>query len=115
MQLQHSHDNLMSFLDEIIFDKTDLENVKKGINDLVNGIIDVKTFKMIIVQSRKKIYIATKDLFLHYIQSIPHDNSLYNNKISSESLRKQLIERDVFLEAIGKRLINLIILLKMRD
>ena len=99
---------LSNSLEKIIFDENDFNKLKQTINDLTLGLIEPKTLKEIIINTRFRLLEVLLEFFPFYLKhdSFQHSVKEYTNESETPDppLIEELKEKDELLQELGNRI-----------
>lgn len=87
-------------LEEIVFDKAELEELKIAVENFNKGIITAKELKQNLLQCRGRI---VKDISNFLVYCLNRDNSNQSG-LEGEQLRRELLDRNELLEVVAKKI-----------
>ena len=101
--------------EEIIFDPSELEQIKHKINDFTNNLITAKGLKLFLLQSRERMYEDFEQFFNqyedHFIKGLLGNGKQNETQISSNKeilrLKKELVEKNKLLDNVTRRVVDL--------
>lgn len=93
--------NLEKALESIVFNKTDLNNLKSIIKDVASGKTNDKLLREEIVKTRIKLIKYLMQFIEFFVKSIKDTNEI---SIPTNALQEDLQEKDALLEQLGQRL-----------
>jgi hypothetical protein len=112
------NENLYNMIENIVFDKENLETLKIAINNASNGRLPAKELRELIIQSRLKITQKIAAFFPFYHKQLTTEDSLEKFRNSSDvntpQLEEELNDKNKLLEEIGSRVNNIFHKLKSR-
>ena len=87
-------------LEEKVFDKAELEELKIAVENFNKGIITAKELKQNLLQCRGRI---VKDISNFLVYCLNRDNSNQSG-LEGEQLRRELLDRNELLEVVAKKI-----------